>query len=55
MTSYEIRLRVEEERQRILKFLKEKDITHNSDGIRVEDLPLLPLTLMENKLLAGSN
>ncbi|WP_176543395.1 hypothetical protein [Bacillus cereus] len=52
---YEIRLRVERERQRIIEFLKEKGITQNSDGERINDLTLLSLTLMENKLLADSN
>lgn len=51
MMDYEIHLRVERERQRIIEFLKGKGITRNSDGERLEDLPLLPLTLMENKLI----
>ncbi|WP_176551181.1 hypothetical protein [Bacillus sp. AFS040349] len=55
MTSYEIRLRVEEERQLIIRFLEEKDITHNSNGERVDALPLLPLTIMRNNLLVDSN
>ncbi|MEI5915105.1 MULTISPECIES: hypothetical protein [Bacillus] len=49
---YEIRLRVERERQRIIEFLKGKGITKNSEGERVNDLTLLSLSLMENKLLA---
>ncbi|WP_176521188.1 hypothetical protein [Bacillus toyonensis] len=49
---YEIRLRVEKERQRIIEFLKGKGITKNSEGERVNDLTLLSLSLMENKLLA---
>lgn len=52
---YETRLKIERERQRIIEFLNEKGITQNSDGKRVNDLPLLLLTLMENKLLADSN
>lgn len=52
---YEISLRVEKERQRIIEFLKGKGFTQNSDGDRVEDLPLLPLSIMENNLLADSN
>lgn len=52
---YEIRLRVERERQRIIEFLKGKGITQNSDGDRVDSLPLLPLWIMENTLLADSN
>ncbi|WP_140160735.1 hypothetical protein [Bacillus thuringiensis] len=52
---YETRMRIERERQRIIKFLNEKGITQNLDGKRVNDLPLWPLTLMENKLLADSN
>ncbi|UOE58250.1 hypothetical protein [Cytobacillus oceanisediminis] len=50
-TDYEIRKRVEQERQRIIELLKEKGITQNSEGEGIEDLPLLPLTLMENKLV----
>lgn len=52
---YETRMRIERERQRIIKFLNEKGITQNSDGKRVNDLPLWPLTLMENKVLTDSN
>lgn len=51
---YEIRLRVERERQRIIEYLKGKGITHYSDDKRVEDIPLLPLWLMENKLLESN-
>ncbi|HDR6828676.1 TPA: hypothetical protein QCV86_005643 [Bacillus thuringiensis] len=51
---YEIRLKVERERQRIITFLKEKGITQNSEGQRVDDLTLLSLSLMENKLLINS-
>lgn len=51
----EIRLSVERERQRIIDFLKEKGVTQNSVGDRVEDLTLLSLSLMENNLLASSN
>ncbi|AKR38745.1 hypothetical protein P4K49_29340 [Bacillus cereus] len=47
---YEIRLKVERERQRIITFLKEKGITQNSEGQRVDDLTLLSLSLTENKL-----
>ncbi|MDA2541161.1 hypothetical protein PDR35_15515 [Bacillus cereus] len=51
---YEIRLKVERERQRIITFLKEKGITQNSEGQRVNDLTLLSLSLMENKLPTNS-
>jgi hypothetical protein len=49
---YEIRLRVERERQRIIEFFKRKGYYKNSEGERVNDLTLLSLSLMENKLLA---
>ncbi|WP_190325320.1 hypothetical protein [Bacillus cereus] len=52
---YETRMRIERERQRIIEFLHAKGITQNPDGKRVNDLPLWPLTLMENQLLADSN
>lgn len=45
-----VRLRIEEERHRIINILKERGITQNSDGKKLDDLPLLPLTLMENDL-----
>ncbi|AST05330.1 hypothetical protein BT10792_33425 (plasmid) [Bacillus thuringiensis] len=48
---YEIRLKVERERQRIIKLLKEKGISQNSEGKRVTNLTLLSLSLIENKLL----
>ena len=51
---YEIRLEVERERQRIIKLLKEKGISQNSEGKRVTNLTLLSLSLIENKLLTNS-
>ncbi|EJQ01744.1 hypothetical protein [Bacillus cereus] len=51
---YEIRVKVERERQRIIEFLKEKGITQNSEGQRVNDLTLLSLSLIENKILKNS-
>ncbi|MEC2646790.1 hypothetical protein [Bacillus thuringiensis] len=51
---YEIRLKVERERQRIIEFLNEKGLTQNSDGKRVTNLTLLSLSLIENKLLTNS-
>jgi hypothetical protein len=41
---YEIRLRVERERQRIIEFLKGKGITKTQKAERVNDLTLLSLS-----------
>jgi len=48
MTS--LKIQVEKERQRIIKKLKEKGISQNEKGEKVDDLPLLTLAILSGEI-----